>query len=154
MPFAVTQFALSPDPRPVNYITFGWDFGQMSPWKWILSTTGATGTLDVFNAGVKCHNVFASPGTGIFVVDDVLPDDLALIFNISTTQIPAGGPPTFTVGIDLQFFWLTTLLYNAQLRQTYPTAIQVQAPITTTEFDTSRGTFPNPLQIEPAKWNS
>ncbi len=154
MPFAVTQWALSPDPRPADYIVFGWDFGQMSPWQWILSTTGATGDLAVFNAGVLCVNIGNGPGFGDFAPVDPLPTGLALIFFITGTQLPAGGPPTFTNHINLQLFDVTLLLYDGDLRQTYPTAIQVQTPIIMNEFDTSRGTLPNPMKITPAKWNA
>ena len=154
MPFAVTQWPKNPDPRLPTYISEGWDFGQLSSWKWILATTDATGTLAIFNSGVRCHNVFNSPTSGIFVVDATLPDDLALIFNITADQVPQVGPPTWTVKIDLQIFWLTTLLYSRIFLQLYPTAIAVQGPIAMVEFDTSRGTIPDPMTLTPAKWNS
>ena len=154
MPFAVSQWPNSPDPRLPNYIAFGWDFGQVSSWKWTVSTTEATGLLSIFNAGVLCHNVFNSPSAGIFVVDDVLPGGLALIFSITGTQEPAGGPPTFTIHINLQFFQETGLLYTADLRATYPTAIQVQSPFVMVEVSTAFGTFPNPVIITPAVWDA
>lgn len=154
MPFGVTQWPKEPDPRPPQYIVEGWAVGQLSSFKWILSTEDATGDLAVFNSGVRFHNVFFSATTGVFVVDDTLPDDLAVIFNITSSQVVQVGPPTWTVSIDLQLFQLTTLLYSALFRQLFPTAIQVQGPISMTEFDTSAGTITEPMSIEPAKWNS
>ena len=154
MPFAVTQWALNPDPRPVDYITFGWDFGQMSPWKWVVSTTDATGELAVFNDGILCHNDLNSPSFGSFVPDVVIPHDIAIVFTITGTQLPAGGPPTFTIEIQLDVFHLTAFLYQGRLRATYPTAIQIQSPIVMVELDPVFGTIPNPMQITPVKWNA
>lgn len=154
MPFAVKQWPDEPDPRPPNYIIDGWDVGQLSSWKWILSTDGATGLMSVFNDGVQCHNTFHLPNLGAFAVDDTLPDDLALIFNINSHQTPQTGPPDWTVQIALQIFQLTDLLFTGLWREEYPTAIQIQGPIIMTPVSGTGGTFPNPMFAAPAKWNS
>lgn len=154
MPFSVTQWPKEPDPRAPAYIVNGWNVGQLSPWKWVVSTTGATGALSIFNAGILCHNTFNSASFGNFETDDTLPGSLALVFTIAGTELPAGGPPTFTIAVNMQFFFITTLLYTAVLRVTYPTALQVQTGFTMVEFDTGHGTFINPVLITPAKWNS
>lgn len=154
MPFAVSQWPNGPDPRQADYNILGWNFGQVPPWQWIVSTTDATGLLAVFNDGVLCVNVFNSPSIGIFVVVDALPGGLALIFSITGTQEPAGGPPTFTIHANLQFFKDTGLLYTADLKPTYPVAIQVQSGFVMVEFSTAFGTFPNPVIITPAVWDA
>lgn len=154
MPFAVSQWPYSPDPRGPAYIVQGWDFGQLPSWKWDLGTTGATGDLAVFNAGVRFHNVSNTPQFGDFDPDVVLEHDLEVLFEIQTNQIPQGSPPPWTVRILIQISRGVTPLYSVLFPQLFPTAIQVQGPFAMTEIDTSSGTIPNPMTITPAKWDA
>ncbi len=154
MPFATTQWANSPDPREPDYIIEGWDSGQLSPWQWILATEDATGDLAVFNDGVNFENVTRSKTGGTFDPVSSLPGLLEVFFQITTQQTPAGGPPTWTVQIELFIRWFSELLYTGILRQTFPVAIAVQGPIVMTEFSTTHGTLPEPMTITPAKWNT
>jgi len=153
MPFAVSQWGYSPDPRAPDYIVQGWAVGQLSSWQWILSTEDATGDLAVFNDGVLCVNTFNSPTFGGFQPVVPLDGELNIIFDISTRDIPFGGSPPYSVEIEIWLFWFSTLLYRGNVRQLFPTAIQVQGPINMVEFDTTFGTIVNPMTVEPAKWN-
>lgn len=154
MPFSVTQWPKNPDPRAPDYIIKGWNSGQVSPWKWDLATTGATGDLAVFNDVVRMHNVVNLPGGGTFVVDDTLPNDLVVALVLLTFDTVQTGPPTWTVQIQISIHHLFQPLYNANFQQLYPVALQVQGPIAMTEIDTTFGTIPNPMTITPVKWNS
>lgn len=153
MPFAVTQWALEPDPRAPDYIIAGWDVGQLSPWKWHLFTRGATGLLAIFNEGVTFHNNINTPTFGNFLPDPVLPDMLSVVFNIEGFQIPQVGPPNWTITIQINILRSTTTLYTSFFKLLYPVAIQIQGPIPMTEVDTTFGTIPFPMEISPVKWN-
>ena len=154
MPFAVSKWPYSPDPRQPDYITEGWEFGEVSPWKWILATSNATGDLAVFNDGIRCHNITATPTFGGFQPDDPLAGELNIVFTIIGRNIPFGGAPPYSIEIEIWLFWFSTLLYRGNVQELFPTAIQVQGPINMVEFDTTFGTVTEPMTVEPAKWNS
>ena len=78
MPFAVSQWPNSPDPRTNTFNQTGWNFGQVPPFTWILSTTGATGLLAIFNSGIPLRNTFANETVGTYQEIGVLPGGLGL----------------------------------------------------------------------------
>ena len=153
MPFAVSQWPNSPDPRTAQYAITGWNFGQVPPFRWILSTTGATGALAIFNSGVVLTNDFFNLTLASFRELGTLPDDLTVIMNIIGTQEPAAGPPPFTIDIQFTVFQITATLADGRLRLLFPTAIAVQGPIPVTDTSPPGMSWPNDAEITPAKWN-
>jgi len=153
MPFGVTKWPKQPDPRAPDYIIQGWAVGQLSPWQWILATSGATEQLAVFNDGVLCVNTFNSPTFGGFQPVVPLDGELNIVFTIVGSQIPFGGGSPYSIEIEIWLFWFSTLLYRGNVRQLFPTALQIHGPINMLEFVTTFGTVTEPMTVEPAKWN-
>ena len=153
MPFAVSQWPNSPDPRTSEFNRTGWNFGQVPPFTWILSTTGATGLLAIFNAGVPLRNTFNNETSGTYQEINVLPGGLTVIMNILGTQEPNPIPIPHTINIQFTVFQITATLADGVLRLLYPTAILVQGPIPVTDTSPPGSSWPNPAEITPAKWD-
>ncbi len=153
MPFGVTQWALSPDPRPVDFNFPGWDFGQMPPWRWLLSTTNATGIWAIFNAGVVVEFSFGFPNDSGFVEVDTLPDDITVILKILGHQTPIGPPPGITKSIGIILLVLGVDKWSGGKEWLYPTAIEERTGIVLAEDSPSAGDIPDPFKMTPRKWN-
>jgi len=153
MPFAVSQWPYSPDPRLSTFNHTGWNFGQVPPWKWIIKTTGATGDVSIFNAGVLVEPTSQTPDDTVFVNVAHLPHGLTVELNSNGTQEPVGPPPGFTKALRIQIRQHLSLIWGGSLDQLYPIAIAVQSPFPMTLLGMNNGTIPNPMTTTPAKWD-
>ncbi len=153
MPFAVSQWPYSPDPRLAQFDNPGWDYGQVPPWTWILKTTGATGLAAIFNSGVTVKPFAQVPGAVTFENVDVLPDDVTCILAHTTFQDPIGPPGPFTVFMAIVIRQLGSPEFSGTLDQLYPTAIAIQGPFPMQKIGIGVGTMPNPVETTPAIWN-
>jgi len=154
MPFAVSQWPYSPDPRTPAFNILGWDFGQVPPFSWIMSTTGATGFFSVFNDGVTLRNSFVLPNVGTYDPVDPLGNDLTLIMNIIGSNTPTPVPPIFTIDIQIDVFQITATVLSGRLLLLFPLAIAVQPPMTMIVAAPPGNDFPNPAILTPAKWDT
>jgi len=154
MPFSVSQWPNSPDPRKPDFAIHGWNFGQVPPFSWNLSTTGATGIYGVFNGGVLLRNLFASPSSSSYAPNIPPPDNIQVNFDIFGFQTPQPGPPVHTIDIFFEIVVFTLLSYTGSFRALFPVAIAIQEPIPlVTHFPVS-GSIPNPMLITPLKWDA
>lgn len=154
MPFAVSQWPYAPDPRSPAFASDGWNFGQVPPFSWKLSTTGATGVFVFFNDGITLRNGFESPSFSSYSPVIPPPSFVVTTLNISGFQAPQAGPPVHTIRFQFDIFVETSLTYEGLLELLFPVAIQVQGPIPMNEIDPSFGTIPNPMELEPLIWSA
>jgi len=154
MPFAVRQWPVRPDPRSAAFAIDGWDFGQVPPFSWLLSTTGATGIWSFLNDGIVLRNTFASPSFSAYVPVIPPPFFIVTTLNINGFQTPQVGPPVHTIHFSFGLFVETSHAFQCDLRLLFPTAIQVQGPITAVFVGPSDGTIPNPLFLTPRIWDA
>lgn len=153
MPFGVSQWPYDPDPRLPDFDLFGFDFGQVPPWAWILSTTNATGLAAVFNGGVVIKPTIILPGQVTFANVDTLPDLVTCTVKHSGFLEPVGPPPDKTL-------FMTPIIrqdgnpeFSGVLGQLYPVAIKVHTPIPMTKVGIGIGTMPDPMKLTPAVWD-
>lgn len=153
MPYAVSKWGYSPDPRAPDFGPVGYEFGAFPPYRWVSKTTDAEGIYAFLNedylwsANAQLPNrvryVPVTPEPGIF------PQEL----NIFGTNEPAGGPPTFTIRCKFELFRSFEPEYAVgEEFETYPYAIQEKS-IDVVAPGTGAGGIPNPLVFTPAKWN-
>lgn len=154
MPFAVKQWADSPDPRLPDFNLYGWDVGQLPPFRWLLETTNATGIWTIFNAGVLVEaELPALPEDTVFVNVDVLPDAITVLMSSKGTQLPVGPfGITKSVGVILREGGVDR--WSGGNEQVYPTAIAVWNLPILAEDSPSVGTVPDPFKLTPVKWNA
>ncbi len=153
MPFAVSQWPYTPDPRTAQFDQMGWDYGQVPPWAWILSTTGATGPFAVFNNGVIVKPFAAGVDDTLFRQVVTLPDDITVRLTSKGFNPPLGGPGGTSKRLSVRIAQPEFQEASGVLNKNYPTAIAEQGPMTIVVDDPPIGTFPNPMAITPAKWN-
>jgi len=132
---------------------FGWDFGQVAPWTWVISTIGATGTLDIFNAGVAVKPTTALPDQTVWEDDGTLPGGVSVSLKIAGFELPIGAPPGDTIFATMLVKEGAIFTWTGSFSALYPTAIAVHSPFPMVNVAPSGGTFPNPLKITPAIWN-
>jgi len=154
MPFAVRQWPASPDPRSPAFAIDGWDFGQVPPFTWIMATTGATGIYTFLNDGLLLRNSFASPGSSFY--EPIIPPPFFVVPSLVITgfQSQQVGPPPWTISFDVLIVVETTTAFTGQLRQLFPTAIQVQSPMAMVVVSPTDGTIPNAVSFTPAIWDA
>lgn len=154
MPFAVSQWPYSPDPRTTDFDIPGWNHGQVAPFKWILSTTGATGIYEFYNDGALQFKCGEGSGVTVFCGNPVGPAEVDAIIQIFGFDPPLVGPPEVSKRIFVEVRSFSTNGYVGTLDQLYPIAIKVQQPIVMVEDTPFAGTIPNPMVMTPAKWNA
>ncbi len=154
MAFQVTKWPYSPDPRFSNFNFPGWDFGQVPPWKWIVSTTGATGPEAIYNDGVLLEPADLTPASTRWDAVASLLFDQDTALKILGTELPTGPGPGITKTFELTLF--ENMLENWQgiITRLYPTAIQVHGGFNMVKTGTPVGTIPNPMFITPVIWNT
>ena len=153
MPFAVSQWPYSPDPRGSAFDILGWNFGQVPPFKWILSTTDATGIMAIYNTGILVDVVFEIPGVTQWAHPVELPGFMRVSMTFLGFDTPQGAPPGTTKQMQISITESSVPTWNGNLDLLFPTAIAVQSPFAMTQLNPSGGDFPNPMAITPAKWN-
>ncbi len=154
MPFRVSQWPYSPDPRTAQFDNPGWDYGQVPPWAWVIDTSDATGLAAVFNDGVLVKPTTVLPGQVTFENVDVLPDDVTVEMKHTTFQEPVGPPPLATVFITVIIRQLGLPEFSGVIGLLYPTAIAVQGPVPMQKVGAGVGTMPNGTETTPAIWNA
>lgn len=154
MPFEVSQWPYKPDPRKPDFNLVGWNFGQVPPWKWVISTTAATGIYSAFNAGVIYQATPPLlPQDQLFTPIVGLGNDLIGTLSIKGTIEPQGSP-SHTISIGIGFDVLGLPVYGGGVLLTYPTAIQVHSGFAMAVDFPSDGTIPNDMKITPAIWSA
>lgn len=154
MPFGVSQWPYSPDPRQPDFDLIGWNFGQVPPWKWTVKTQDATGLAEIFNGGVLVEPAQVLPGQVVFIAVDALPDDVTIEVKHSGFLEPVGPPPVGTMFITIVIRQDGSPEFTGVLTQTYPEAIVVQTPIIMAKVGIGVGTMPEPCETIPEIWDA
>lgn len=153
MPYAVSQWPYSPDPRGPDFGLIGFDFGQVPPWKWLMESTGALSPYDPLNDGMVWEPAFFAPDSMQFapVVPLIGVDDQVLEFFGS--QDPVGAPPGTTMFMQVRFELTGPLQQSGSRILLYPTAIAVQGPFNMMNQGLPSVLIPNPITITPLVWD-
>lgn len=153
MPFGVTQWGYSPDPRPPDFCPIGFNFGQIPPFQWVSKTTGADAPFTALNSDFLWKSVLSSANSCQWRPVVLLPGLFHQDIRVDGTELPAGGPPTFTSDWHVEFGpFFGPRISEGFLRETYLDAIGVRS-FTMSGSGTGGPLFPNPLVFTPAKWN-
>lgn len=153
MAFAVRQWPTAPDPRSSLFSFAGWDFSQVAPWQWIVSTTGASGAWAFLNDG------FVVPATSDDGFDTqwsgTVPDSggTTVVLSKFGREVPVAMPP-FT----LEWLWTIDVPSTGQQGRAhafilFPAAIVVFGPLAMLDTGVPILDLPNPVKITPAKWD-
>ncbi len=154
MPFAVTQWANEPDPRKPDFNLFGWDHGQLPPFRWLMTTTNATGIWAIFNDGVLVEATNELPEDTVFENVDTLSDSITVLMSSKGTQLPVGPGAGITKSIGIILREGGVDRWSGGNEKLYPTAIAVWSGIVLAEDSPSDGDVPDPMTITPVKWNA
>lgn len=154
MAFEVTQWPKNPDPRLPDFNLFGFDAGMVPPWRFLLETTGATGDVSIYNAGVVIEAKTTAAASTRYEDLGGLPQDQLCELQSDGTQLPVGGPPgiTKTLTVILRQDFLE--IWKGTIKLLYPTAIRVFGGFNMVLVGANNGTVPNPMTCTPLKWNA
>ncbi len=154
MPFAVTQWGYSPDPREPDFGLIGFNFGQIPPWRWVSKTTFADAPFTALNDDFLWEADTFTSSFVLYKPTVPIPGIFFQNLQFSGTALPQGGPPTFTTS------WLCSFrnffpppISEGTLKETYEDAIGVRS-FAMSGMGTGGPLFPNPLVFTPQKWNA
>ncbi len=153
MPFAVSKWPYSPDPRNGIFGGWGWGDGAVPSWAWIMATTGATGPWTSLNGGIVVYAESNNPNVTEY---EGLDSGEVVLAAVTKTgfQPPLSGSTSLL---------LTVRVTNAGLGRVavvvknyfLPNAIQVFGGFTMIDLGTGLPdvNLPNAVEITPALWN-
>ncbi len=153
MPFEVTNWPYSPDPRSALFGGVGWDFGAVPPWSWIISTTNATAPWTALNSGILVMSTFDDFVQTDWGGSDV-PPSVAATVTRKSDQPPINPPNSLELSVRL--------LSDPPGREAsgvqefiYPFAVAVFGGFAMIDVATGLPdpNLPDPIQITPAIWN-
>ena len=153
MSFGVRQWPDSPDPRGSLFSYAGWNWGQVAPWAFIVSSIGATGIYAYLNAGVAINAKFDDGFNTTWSHGGAPPDfPLTQIFKVGTEAPvgPAFDSISLTVLINPT---ATDPMAIGQLDLSFPNAITAYAGIPMSDGGGPVAAIPNGVTITPARWD-
>ena len=153
MPFAVSQWPNSPDPRTSSFGITGFDFGQVPPWAWVMRTTNALPPFDPLNDGMLWKPAFYGVDFMQFAPEEPLVGVSDQVLEFFGTADPSGAPPGTTMFMQIRFYNTGPLQESGSRSLLYPLAIQVNGPFNMRHQGQPSLLMPDPLTITPAKWN-
>jgi len=150
MPFAVTQWGYSPDPRQVDFAIEGFNFGQLPPWRWLMQTSDAIFPYEALNDGVVWERSDHGIDFCSYQPLSPIPDVTDPFMGFSGQQEPSGG---FTINWFCAFFITgADPATSGFINELYPLAIATRS-FTMVNESGSPPFIPNALVITPRKWN-
>ena len=154
MPFRVTQWPYSPDPRPPSFNVIGWDFGQVPPYKWHVSAVGANGPWVDLVEGWTVDPTVVTASPGDYQGDGPASGGLDAQLIIEGFQ----GEDIIIVGHSIAMILIVNSPGQPQgfgsVQLTFPTAIQKHS-FDSFEIGGSPSDFlPNPPTITPLLWSA
>ena len=154
MPYAVSQWPYSPDPRAPDFALYGWDVGQVPPFRWTIKTTNALAPFEIFNTGVVVEATTIAPDDTTWTNVDSLPAGVTCFVRIKGTQEPVSGPPDFTILLEIELADNVGPADDGFASMEYPTAIAVHTVPTVGLPSGPDIRLPDPVTITPRKWNA
>jgi len=153
MPFAVRQWPVAPDPRGPLFAFEGWDFGQVPPWKWVVSSFDATNLWAFLNDGFVLPSTFDDGVTSTWFANVPDPGPTGVVLTKFGQPAPTGSPPR-TIQLTLSVLRPgPVLIGQGILLHVFPKAIQVFGPVEMLLAGLPIDDVPNPVTITPAKWD-
>jgi len=152
MPFAVSQWPYSPDPRGPGFSVIGWHFGQVVSWKWLVTSSAATGRYSFLNDGLIVASTFDDGATTTWGGSPPFPP--TTVVSLVKVGLPApGGVPPRTITFRLQIFTgPPPLIVEALELFTFPVAIQQFGPWVVRLLGVPVPEIPNGVTITPTNW--
>lgn len=153
MPYAVSGWPNSLDPRPTWYGATGFSWGALPPWKLALSTTGATGNFATLNT----EQIIASTEKTLSQLDwgrDGTPTNPVFISLVASLSPEPSGAPPRTVHFNLQVIAAGEDIHFGNAYLVYPHAITGWPSFVMTTTGPGSGRIPNPITVQPRIWNT
>lgn len=142
-PLTVRAWPDSTDPRGGLFSVVGYDYGQVPPNQFLLTTTGATGAYVIFNDGVLVTAVdFGDTAT------QYTSAAMNAILLKDGSEEPIGPPPLFTVSMQLNVQIIGEALYIGTTKDEFPTAIRTWS-IDMVKQGAGDSDIPNPILMTP-----
>jgi len=153
VPFAVTNWPYSLDPRPASFGGVGWGFGAVPPWAWIMSTTNATGPWTSLNDGILVKTL-----TDDFTVTEWngLNGGGTVLASVTKTGTQPPTSPTNSLRIVPRVVTIPPGRNSLSLVVlSYPFAVAVFGGFVMIDLGTGLPDvdLPDPVQIVPAIWD-
>lgn len=150
MPFRVSQWGYSPDPRTPAFGLIGFNFGQLPPWRWAMKTSAALFPFEALNDGVIWQAFSVAADEVFYAAVGGIPDVTDEVLTFRGTLEPSFGNTMrffcsfFDTGADPE--------QQGQLLELYPDALKTRSFIMSGAA--MPALIPNPLVITPHKWNA
>lgn len=153
MPFRVRQWPVSPDPRGSLFTFVGWNWGQVVSWRWVMSSTEATGIYSPLNDGIILDQNGHNDEQALWQRFGDLDDPLIYTFTKEGFEPPIGGGPH---SIQLRVNITPPVPVEPSIGGVdllYPDAIQVFGPFDMEILGVPNEDIPNGVTLTPAIWN-
>lgn len=154
MPFEVSQWPYSPDPRLPEFNQRGWDFGQVPPWQWSIQTVGALPPFEGLNQPVRIKPTVSTPAFTQFRSYDSLQDGLVVDMVISGWEEIQTNPQDHTIEIFLSCGTEFHEALQATNLLLFPTAIATKGPFVLLDFGSPQTIVPNGVSVTPRRWDA
>lgn len=153
MPFRVRQWPVSPDPRSSIFTFVGWNWGQVVSWRWVMSSTEATGIYSFLNDGIVLDQNGFDDTNALWQRQGDLVDPSVYTLAKGGFDPPIGGTPHT---IELRVNIAPELPVNPSiggLDFLYPNAIRVFGPFDMTILGVPNADIPNGVTLTPVIWD-
>lgn len=154
MPYAVRKAPASNDPRSWAFLWMGWQYGQVPPYKWRLSTTGALAPFEALNAGIVLP--VATYSDHEYLATGTLSGSLnpTYALEIFTADEPQPFPSDWTVRFTFTAVADGINEQAGELKQLWPVAIAQRSIDDVLPVPSGTRYIPNPLIITPVRWDT
>jgi len=153
VPFAVSNWPYSPDPRSSAFSAYGYAFGSVAPWQWIVSSHGASGAWEFLNAGVLTRSIFDDFATTVWSKVPESPVVAFVELRKEATQEIVGSPPRtvhYQVNIEPSPF---DPFGTADLFLEWPVANRAWTGLELQNGGIPIPEVPNGIDLTPALWS-
>jgi len=154
MAFAVRKWPNSNDPRDTGWMPYGWAWGAIPAYKYVLKTTNAIGYYEPLNDGVTL-NLFSAVD-GVYHFRRVLTPGDPLVLDLYIS----GFETVQTFPIDHTVWWYLSAaggffdLYSGNQYGLYPNAIEDWPALEMVMQSGDPDLIPDPVEMIPQKWDA
>lgn len=154
MPFAVSKWPSSGDPRNPGHLLIGFEYGARAPWAWLVQSVDANGWAAELATGVRISQIFADVEQGQFARDPQPPLSIEVNASPFGYEPPVVSPPGATLNWLFAIVGAGGEIAAESLWLTLPNAIQVFTFENLAFFGADPSTIPNPVTMTPIKWDA
>lgn len=154
MPFGVSKWPASGDPRWVSNLSVGFQYGACAPYKFFMQSVGANGVFAQLAAGVMIEQTYADFEQGQYE------NPVRLPWELWCSAAPFGYDPPVVFPPGANVNWLMSVVTREgaiaaeSLWLTSPNPIQVFTFDSFVIFGADASTIPNAITITPRKWDA